>query len=169
MRRLDHVLADLTDDLEIPSSTTAAAMADVLIRPARAGCAVKLIRLSRNFGHQAALNGLTRARRCRGHDGRRPPGPTEVLADFVRAWRDGAEVVYGIREHRQGNVAKRAGYRTFYRVYRRLADIDVPLDSGDFCLMERQVVDAIATRPSERFLEACAAGWLRAVGALRPS
>ena len=157
MRRLDHVLADLTDDWEIlfVDDGSRDASVDLIRAQHERDARVKLIRLSRNFGHQAALNaGLTHAHGdavvMMDADLQDPP---EVLADFVRAWRDGAEVVYGIREHRQGNVAKRAGYRTFYRVYRRLADIDVPLDSGDFCLMERQVVDAIRDLPeSERFL-----------------
>jgi len=116
---------------------------------------VRLVRLSRNFGHQAALNaGLDHATGdaviLMDADLQDPP---ELLDRFLDRWRDGAEVVYGVREHREGNVLKRIAYRTFYRLYRALADIDVPLDAGDFCLLDRQVADAIRALPErQRFL-----------------
>jgi glycosyltransferase involved in cell wall biosynthesis len=118
-------------------------------------CRVRLIRLSRNFGHQAALNaGLDHARGdavvLMDADLQDPP---ELLTTFVERWRAGAEVVYGVREHREGSLLKRCGYHVFYRVYRSLADIDVPLDAGDFCLLDRQVADAIRDLPErQRFL-----------------
>lgn len=155
--RLTTVLDDLTDRWEVLYVDDGSRDRSVALIKAHhaADPRVKLIRLSRNFGHQAALNaGLDHARGeaviMMDADLQDPP---EVLPRFVAAWRDGAEVAYGIREHRQGNVAKRAGYRTFYRLYRRLADIDVPLDAGDFCLMDRVVVDAVVALPeSQRFL-----------------
>lgn len=156
-QRLAAVLDDLTDRWEVVYVDDGSRDRSVAMIKAHhaADPRVKLIRLSRNFGHQAALNaGLDHARGdaviMMDADLQDPP---EVLPRFVAAWRDGAEVAYGIREHRQGNVAKRAGYRTFYRLYRRLADIDVPLDAGDFCLMDRVVVDAVVALPeSQRFL-----------------
>ncbi len=116
---------------------------------------VRLIRLSRNFGHQAALNaGLDNARGdavvLMDADLQDPP---ELLTAFIERWRAGAEVVYGVREHREGSVLKRSAYHVFYRLYRALADIDVPLDAGDFCLLDRQVADAIRDLPErQRFL-----------------
>ena len=116
---------------------------------------VRLIRLSRNFGHQAALNaGLDSARGdavvLMDADLQDPP---ELLTTFIERWRDGAEVVYGVREHREGSLVKRSAYHVFYRLYRALADIDVPLDAGDFCLLDRQVADAIRDLPErQRFL-----------------
>lgn len=116
---------------------------------------VRLVRLSRNFGHQAALNaGLDHAQGdaviMMDADLQDPP---ELLTEFIARWRDGAEVVYGVREHRQGSVPKRIAYRLFYRLYRALADIDVPLDAGDFCLLDREVADAIRSLPErQRFL-----------------
>lgn len=116
---------------------------------------VKLIRLSRNFGHQAALNaGLDFAEGdgvvMMDADLQDPP---ELLRDLTSEWRNGGEVVYAIRSHREGSAMKRVAYRGFYRLYHRLASIDVPLDSGDFCLVDRQVADAIRTLPeSQRFL-----------------
>ena len=81
---------------------------------------VRLVRLSRNFGHQAALNaGLDHARGdaviMMDADLQDPP---ELLTTFIERWREGAEVVYGVREHRQGSVPKRIAYRIFYRLYR---------------------------------------------------
>lgn len=157
LERLTAVLDDLTDRWEVLFVDDGSRDRSVaLIRAARDDePRVKLIRLSRNFGHQAALNaGIDHATGeaviLMDADLQDPP---EVLPDLVQAWRDGAEVAYGIRRRREGNVVKRAGYRVFYRLYRRLADIDVPLDSGDFCLMDRVVVDALVALPeSQRFL-----------------
>jgi dolichol-phosphate mannosyltransferase len=155
--RLADVLNELTERWEIVYVDDGSRDGSVeVIRAFRdAEPRVKLLRLSRNFGHQAALNaGLDHAHGdaviMMDGDLQDPP---EVLVDLVKHWRSGAEVVYGIRQHRQGNVAKRAGYRAFYRLYRRLADVKVPLDSGDFCLIDRQVADAIRALPeSQRFL-----------------
>lgn len=157
LERLTAVLDGLTDRWEVLFVDDGSRDRSVaLIRAARDDePRVKLIRLSRNFGHQAALNaGIDHATGeaviLMDADLQDPP---EVLPDLVQAWRDGAEVAYGIRRRREGNVVKRAGYRVFYRLYRRLADIDVPLDSGDFCLMDRVVVDALVALPeSQRFL-----------------
>lgn len=116
---------------------------------------VRLVRLSRNFGHQAALNaGLEQA--CglavvfMDADLQDPP---ELLPEFIDEWRHGAEVVYGVRRLRDSTLVKRVAYSGFYRVYRALAEIDVPLDSGDFALLDRQVADAIRSLPEhQRFL-----------------
>jgi len=157
LERLTSVLDGLTDRWEVVFVDDGSRDRSVaLIRAAHEDePRIKLIRLSRNFGHQAALNaGIDHATGeaviLMDADLQDPP---EVLPDLVQAWRDGAEVAYGIRRRRQGNLVKRAGYRAFYRLYRRLADIDVPLDSGDFCLMDRVVVDALVALPeSQRFL-----------------
>jgi len=116
---------------------------------------VRLVRLSRNFGHQAALNaGLDQA--CgqavifMDGDLQDPP---EVLPQLLDAWHSGAEVAYGVRGRRDAPIIKRVAYASFYRVYRALAEIDVPLDSGDFALLDKQVADAIRSLPEhQRFL-----------------
>lgn len=116
---------------------------------------IKLIELSRNFGHQAALSaGLEHASgqavAFMDADLQDPP---ELLRRFVERWRAGQEVVYAVRTKRKESAFKRAGYWTFYRLLRRLADIDIPLDTGDFCLMDRKVVDALVALPEKsRFL-----------------
>ncbi len=113
------------------------------------------LRLSRNFGQQGALTaGLEaaqgRAVACIDADLQDPP---ELLLDMLERWRDGAEVVYGVRRHRAGSLPKRIAYRAFYRLYRSLAEIEVPLDSGDFALLDRRVVDELVGLPERtRFL-----------------
>jgi dolichol-phosphate mannosyltransferase len=115
----------------------------------------KVIHFSRNFGHQAALSaGLDAASGaavvlmdCDLQD------PPEVIEAFVQRWREGFDVVYGVRRKRKENLLKRAGYAAFYRSMRAMAQIEVPLDAGDFCLMDRSVVDALRSLPeAQRFL-----------------
>jgi dolichol-phosphate mannosyltransferase len=116
---------------------------------------IRVIRFSRNFGHQAALQaGIDE---CRGDalvlmdaDLQDPP---EVIADLIAQWRAGYEIVYAVRGKRKENVIKRAFAKTFYRSLQVLASIDVPLDAGDFCLMDRRVIDALTALPERnRFL-----------------
>ncbi|ODU01340.1 MAG: glycosyl transferase [Planctomycetes bacterium SCN 63-9] len=107
------------------------------------------IHLSRNFGHQPAISaGLDRAR-GRGvvvMDGDLQD-PPEVLPQFIQLWRMGNDVVYAIRRGRKENLFKRAGYFVFYRLLRAISDIAIPLDSGDFCLMDRRVVETLRGFP----------------------
>jgi dolichol-phosphate mannosyltransferase len=75
--------------------------------------------------------------------------PVELIPGMVAKWREGYAVVYGIRRTRQENLAKVLGYRLFYRVLSPISQIDVPKDSGDFCLLDRQVVDTINMLPEK--------------------
>jgi glycosyltransferase involved in cell wall biosynthesis len=109
----------------------------------------QVVHLSRNFGHQAALQaGLDDAHGdavvLMDADLQDPP---ELLIDFVEKWREGYEVVYAIRHKRKEVLWKRFAYAAFYRTMRVVSNIDVPLDSGDFCLLDRQVVLAMAALP----------------------
>ena len=113
------------------------------------------VMLSRNFGHQAAVSaGIAE---CTGDavivmDGDLQD-PPEVLEQFIARWRDGAEVVYAVRTKRKEGLLKRAAYGAFYRLLRKLSDIDIPLDSGDFGLMDRKVVNALMALPErQRFV-----------------
>lgn len=116
---------------------------------------VKLVNLSRNFGHQGALTaGIDqssgRAVILMDADLQDPP---EVLQEMIAKWREGADVVYAVRQKRKDNVLKRGAYFAFYRFLRRCSEIDMPLDSGDFCLMDRVVVDHLKALPEKsRFL-----------------
>lgn len=106
---------------------------------------IAAVKLSRNFGHQAAISaGLQQARgqavAIIDGDLQDPP---EELARFVAKWREGYDVVFGIRRSRKEGLPKRFAYSCFYRLLHRVSDVDMPLDSGDFCLMDRKVVDAL--------------------------
>ena len=107
------------------------------------------IHFSRNFGHQPAVSaGLDYAqgRSVVVMDGDLQD-PPEVIPRFVQLWREGNDVVYAVREKRKENALKQLGYLTFYRLLRAISDIEIPIDSGDFCLMDRRVVDALRNLP----------------------
>lgn len=110
---------------------------------------VSVIHLSRNFGHQAAVSaGLdyARGRAVVVMDGDLQD-PPEVLPQFVGRWREGYDVVYAVRRHRKEGPIKRLCYFLFYRIMNAISDIDIPLDSGDFCLMDRKVVKVLVGLP----------------------
>lgn len=110
---------------------------------------VKLINFSRNFGHQAAITAgmeFSKGEAVILMDGDLQD-PPEVLGKMVEAWRDGGEVVYAVRKKRKESALKRFTYFSFYRLLQKIANIDIPLDSGDFCLMDRRVVNQINKLP----------------------
>jgi dolichol-phosphate mannosyltransferase len=107
---------------------------------------VRVLDLSRNFGHQLAItSGMDNARGDAivviDADLQDPP---EVIASMVDKWRDGFKVVYGVRTAREGETGlKLLTAKLFYRLLRRLSDTELPVDSGDFRLLDRQVVDVL--------------------------
>jgi polyisoprenyl-phosphate glycosyltransferase len=117
---------------------------------------VRVVRLSRNFGHQVAITaGLEHAAgdavAIIDADLQDPP---EVLLEFVKKWLDGYDVVYGVRTERQGETTfKLWTAKAFYRLIGQLSDTKIPLDTGDFRLMDRRVVDALLSMPErDRFV-----------------
>jgi len=116
---------------------------------------VKLVKLSRNFGHQMAVSaGMSLARGniviCMDSDLQDAP---EVIPAFVDEWKKGYDVVYAIRESRKEGLVRNSLYMLFYRLLKALSDTDIPLDSGDFSLMDRKVVDLINSLPEKsRFI-----------------
>jgi dolichol-phosphate mannosyltransferase len=119
--------------------------------------------LSRRFGHQYAVTaGLEVARGelvlLIDADLQDPP---ELLASMMERIHDGADVAYGVRAHRTDDgILKRATAYAFYRLMRRLSDTPLPLDTGDFRLMRRRVVDALLAMPErQRFIRGMVA-WL---------
>ncbi|HWF55336.1 MAG TPA: glycosyltransferase family 2 protein [Solirubrobacteraceae bacterium] len=79
--------------------------------------------------------------------------PPELIEEFVKHWKEGYDVVYGERVKREASAFMRFAYRRFYRLFKRLAYVNVPLDAGDFGLIDRRVVDAINSLPEKhRFL-----------------
>ncbi len=129
--------------------------AQMLMGHIQAGFPAQLIRLSRNFGHQCAVTaGLDYADAdvvaVIDADLQDPP---EILYGMLSRWRDGADVVYGERRKRKEHLVKRAAYWGFYRLLAVLSEIAIPLDSGDFCLMDRCVVEQMRQLPEKlRFI-----------------
>lgn len=79
--------------------------------------------------------------------------PPELITEFVARWQEGYDVVYGERVKREATPFMRMAYRGFYRIFKRLAYVDVPLDAGDFGLIDRRVVNAMNSLPEKhRFL-----------------
>jgi dolichol-phosphate mannosyltransferase len=111
---------------------------------------VRLVRLSRNFGHQVAI---TAGMECAtgatvtviDADLQDPP---EVIPELLARWRAGADVVYAVRTRRSGESRfKLATAAAFYRLMRWLADVDMPVDAGDFRLLSRRAVEALLSMP----------------------
>lgn len=117
---------------------------------------IHTLRFSRNFGHQLAITaGLQHAS---GNavviidaDLQDPP---EIIRDFLDVWQRGFEVVYGVRTEREGETAfKLWSAKAFYRAIVRLSETAIPVDAGDFRLLDRRVVDALLAMPErDRFV-----------------
>ena len=110
---------------------------------------VGVVHLSRNFGHQAAVSAgieLASGRAVIVMDGDLQD-PPEVLGALVARWVEGNDVVFAVRRRRKEGPLKRTGYHVFYRLLNAISDLDIPLDSGDFCLMDRRVVDVLVGLP----------------------
>jgi glycosyltransferase involved in cell wall biosynthesis len=86
--------------------------------------------------------------------------PPEVIPEFVEKWREGYDVVYGIRVQREAPRHMQLFYKSFYRVFKRMAYVDVPVDAGDFGLVDRRVVDAINALPETHRLMRGLRAWV---------
>ena len=142
--RVTTVLQKLTKAYEIifVNDGSRDRTAELLITLQKKDTYVRVLTFTRNFGHQAAVTaGLDH---CTGDyvaildaDLQDPP---EVLPEFLKKLEDGYDVVYAIRTSRKENFFKRVAYSGFYRLLKAVSNIDIPLDSGDFCVMTRRVV-----------------------------
>jgi glycosyltransferase involved in cell wall biosynthesis len=135
--RLEHIFCD---------NASTDGSVEVLRRLAEQDPAVKVVVNARNYGpFRSTFNGLRHAAGDAvvvlfAADLQDPP---EVIADFVREWRAGAEVVWGVREGRQEGIVMRNVRKAYYRMVSRLAGIDIPLDVGEFQLVDRKVLAAL--------------------------
>lgn len=156
--RLVAVFNDLPYELEIifvddGSTDDSARWVDEL---AASDTRVKPLHLSRNFGHQIAITaGMDHAQGDAviiiDADLQDPP---EVIPDLIAKWQAGHEVVYAVRKSRAGETwSKRLFASIFYKMFRRMVKLDIPLDAGDFRLVDRQVVNALSeVRELHRFV-----------------
>ena len=157
-RRLTAVLEEIDPSFEIvyvddgSRDNTPHILADLVASDPR----VRVVTLSRNFGQQIALTaGLGYAKGAAvvliDADLQDPP---QVISEMVALWKRGNEVVYGTRQSREGETAfKSVTAKLFYRFISWLSDVPIPLDTGDFRLLDRRVVDALLAMPEQnRFL-----------------
>jgi len=75
--------------------------------------------------------------------------PPEIIIDFVKEWENNFDVIYGVRIKRKGSLLRRIGYACFYRVFKWLSYLDIPLDAGDFSLIDKKVIDVIKKLPEK--------------------
>jgi len=130
--------------------------AEVIDRLHKQDNRVRGLSFSRNFGFQQALAAgfaMTRGEAIINVDADLQD-PPEIIPELIAQWRNGYDVVFGVRSSREGETwFKRTTARIFYRLIRRITNIDIPLDTGDFRLMDRRVVNAIGKMPERhRFL-----------------
>jgi glycosyltransferase involved in cell wall biosynthesis len=128
-----------------------------LVQKAARDPRVKVIALARNFGKEAAL---TAGIEAASGDMVVPidadlQDPPELIAEFVKGWEEGYDVVYGARSDRSSDTAmKRTTAQLFYRIFNRVSDLDIPESAGDFRLMDREVVEALKRLPERnRFMK----------------
>lgn len=158
VERLNKVMDEAEFKIEVvlvddgSRDDTALKMANVAMQDPR----YQSVFLSRNYGHQLALSaGLSAASGTKAvmvidGDLQDPP---ELLFGFYDKLNEGFDVVYAVRKKRKEGFVKKLAYNFFYRIQRRMANIEVPLDSGDFSLMSRRVVDILNTMGEEsRFI-----------------
>jgi glycosyltransferase involved in cell wall biosynthesis len=129
---------------------------ELMLEMSRRDPRFKVLQLSRNFGHQVAITaGLDfaagQAVIVMDADLQDPP---EAVLEMAERWREGFQVVYGVRHIRRGETRfKRLTAALFYRLLRRLADVEIPADVGDFRLLDRKALDAYqAMREHDRYV-----------------
>jgi dolichol-phosphate mannosyltransferase len=162
-KQISLVMHDLKEDWELilvdDGSTDGSS--DLIRSLAKTDARIRPVIFARNFGHQIAVTaGLDYARGDAiviiDADLQDPP---EVIKDLVAKWREGFEVVYAVRRKREGESwFKLATASLFYRIIYRITDVKIPLDTGDFRLLDRKVADVMRQmRERHRFLRGMAA------------
>lgn len=156
VERTCRALADYAFELVLVNDGSSDATPQLLDRIAAADPRVRVIHLSRNFGHQAAItagleHALGDAVAMIDADLQDPP---EVIVEMVECWAQGADVVYAVRKHRPGETAfKLATASWFYRLFNKLTQVDLEPNSGDFRLLDRRALDALLSMTERsRFL-----------------
>ena len=154
--RAAAAVADYEYELVLVNDGSSDRTGELLDRVAGTDPRIRVIHLSRNFGHQAALTaGLEHAIgdvvAMIDADLQDPP---ELIPDMIAQWSQGADVVYAVRKQREGETAfKLATASWFYKLFDKLAQVDLEPNSGDFRLLDRRALDALlAMTERSRFL-----------------
>mgnify|MGYP001063538804 CR=1 FL=1 len=157
--RLEEVLGGIGESYEIVCVNDGSSdrTAEILAAARRRDPRIRVINLARNFGKELAMTaGLDHAR------GRAVvpldadlQDPPELIADFVRLWREGYDVVYAVRNARDSDSwMKRTTAAAFYAMLNRVSNVEIPKNAGDFRLMDRRVIDALkGLRERNRFMK----------------
>jgi polyisoprenyl-phosphate glycosyltransferase len=156
LQKLRAELADLEVELIFIDDGSRDRTREILRRLVGTHSGIRLIAFARNFGHQIAVTaGIDSANGDAiviiDADLQDPP---EVIHEMIAKWRDGYDVVYGTRTERLGeSLFKTLTARAFYRLLNRLSDMPIPLDTGDFRLISRNVADTLRAMPErDRFV-----------------
>ena len=145
-RRVCEALEDIPFELVVVNDGSSDETGQILDRLAEGDPRVRVLHLSRNFGHQTAITaGLDHAAGDAvvmiDADLQDPP---ETIPTLLERWRAGADVVYAVRERREGETRfKLTTARWFYRLMSKMAPIDMQQDAGDFRLLDRRALDAL--------------------------
>ncbi|MCW5876177.1 MAG: glycosyltransferase family 2 protein [Anaerolineales bacterium] len=163
IQRVSAVMNNLGEswELVLVDDGSRDASADLILKAAEKDAHVRPVLFARNFGHQIAVTaGMDYARGQAiviiDADLQDPP---EVIPELIAKWREGYEVVYAVRRQREGeSFFKRFTASAFYRLINRITAIEIPLDTGDFRLIDRRVVDVLnQMREHHRFLRGMSA------------
>jgi glycosyltransferase involved in cell wall biosynthesis len=156
LKLLAQQLSDISVELIFVDDGSQDSTRELLRQFAAEDQQIRIIGFARNFGHQIAVSaGIDIARGDAvvliDADLQDPP---EIIPQMLEKWREGYDVVYGVRTDRRGESAfKLVTSRAFYRILDRLSDVPIPRDTGDFRLMDRRVVDVIRSMPERnRFI-----------------
>lgn len=151
-RRISDVLRRNVKNYEIIfiDNKSTDATRDILRRLAERDPHVTALFFSRNFGH--SQYGFTAGSEYATGDAvvwtdADLQDPPEMIEEFIKKWQEGYDVVYGVREKRRGGFLLRIAYKLFYRLYKKMSYLDIPLDAGDFSLMDRKVINIINAMP----------------------
>jgi dolichol-phosphate mannosyltransferase len=156
-QRLTAVLQKIGVDYEIifvndgSPDNAAQILADLAVQDPK----VVVINHTRSFGSQSAFTSGMRV--ATGHAAVLLDGdlqdPPELIEQFVEEWKKGYQVVYGVRVKREATPFMQIAYKTFYRIFKVASYVSIPLDAGDFSLLDRRVIDALNDLPeNNRFL-----------------
>lgn len=156
LERVHAALATVDHEVVLTDDGSTDGTAELLKARAAEDKRLRVVELSRNFGYQAAVTaGLDHAQGdvvvTIDADLQDPP---ELIPQLIQRWAEGSDVVYAVREERQGESwVKLATARWFSRIFTRLAELDLPHGVGDFRLLDRRAVDALRAMPErKRFL-----------------
>lgn len=149
--RIKKVVKDLRKSVElifVNDASTDSTLAKLMILRQK-NKSIKIINFSRNFGHQVAVTaGLQYASgKFIGILDADLQDPPELLPKMFQLLKKGNDVVYAVRKKRKENILKKFAYGIFYRILQNISDTHIPVDSGDFCVMTKQVLEAINSLP----------------------